>query len=110
MTRYTVRVSVLAAEKISEYGFYIAEQSGSVEIAERWLAQVYAAIDKLHYSPRRFVFAEENAHRDYGIHRQIIGKYLALYTIVEDTQTVLVIGFRHGHQLPRLDELPENLS
>lgn len=110
MTQYTVRVSSLAAEKIAEYGFYISEQSGSVEIAERWIAHVYATVDKLRYSPRRFVFAEENDHREYGIHRQIIGKYLALYTINEDTQTVLVIGFRHGHQLPKPDELPENLS
>ena len=59
MTRYAVRVSSTAAEKIAEYGFYIAKQSGSVEIAERWMTHVYATVDKLRYSPRRFVFAEE---------------------------------------------------
>jgi len=109
MTHYTVSVSSFAAEKIAEYGFYIAEQSGSPTIAEHWIARVYATMEKLHYSPCRFVFAEENDYRDYEIRRQIIGKYLALYTIDDAMKSVLVIGFRHGHRLPRSGDLPETL-
>jgi mRNA-degrading endonuclease RelE of RelBE toxin-antitoxin system len=107
MTHYAVSVSPLAAEKIADYGFYIATQSGSAAIAERWMARVYAAIEKLHYSPRRFVFAAESEYRDYDIHRLIIGKYLALYAVDDDAKIVRVIGFRHSHRLPRPDELPD---
>jgi len=51
--------------------------------------------------------AEEDQHRDYPIHRRIIGNYLALYTVDEEQSTVRVIGFRHGRQLPRLGQLPQ---
>jgi len=109
MTDYTVSVSPQVAEAIAEYGYYIANQSGSPVIAERWMARVYATIAKLHYSPHRFVTAEEDSHREYEIRRQIIGKYLALYTVDEEQKRVMVIGFRHGHRLPRPDDLPNAL-
>jgi len=44
--------------------------------------------------------------RAYEIRRLLIGDYILLYTIVEETRTVWVIGFRHGSRLPR----PDNLS
>ena len=46
---------------------YIAEQSGSVEIAERWVGRVYDAIETLDVFPHRFELAEEDAHRGYEI-------------------------------------------
>ena len=106
MTEYSVAVSPLAAEKIAEYAYYIATRSGSARIAERWIDRVYATIQRLRYSPHRFEYAEENSHRDYDIHRQIIGEYLALYTIDDEIKSVNVIGFRHGRRLPRAEELP----
>jgi len=107
MKQYTVRVSSFAAKQIAEYGVFIAKQSGHVEIADRWMDHVYASMQKLHYSPRRFVFAEENKYRNYEIHRQIIGQYLALYTVDDETEVVQIIGFRQGNRLPRPDELPD---
>ena len=104
---YKVCVSSFAADQIAEYGAYIAEKSGFDEIANRWMYLVYEVMQKLHYMPRRFTFAEENQYRDYDIHRQIIGDYLALYTVNDETMTVQIIGFRHGRKLPRPDELPE---
>ena len=108
MIHYSVVVAPIAAEKIAEYGRYIAEASGSSEVAERWIDRVYATIEKLDHFPRRFELAEEDAFRDYEIRRQIIGNYLVLYTIDESRSTIRVVGFRHGARLPRPDELPES--
>jgi plasmid stabilization system protein ParE len=110
MSHFTVVVAPVAAEKIGHYGDYIAEQSGSVETAERWVDQVYNAIATLEVFPRRFALAEEDAHRSYEIRRLIFGDYLALYTIDDVEKTVRVVGFRHGARLPRPDDLPADAS
>ena len=65
-------------------------------------------LDTLDQSPQRFGLAEESGHRNYSIHRLIIGDYLAIYTIDEEEFVVKVIGFRHGRQLPRPEQLPKS--
>jgi mRNA-degrading endonuclease RelE of RelBE toxin-antitoxin system len=105
---YHVIVTPMVGDKILEYGRYIAEQSGSLKVAEKWIGRIYAAIDALDVFPRRFNLAEEDEHRDYEIRCKVIGNYLVLYTIDDTKQTVTVIGFRHGHRLPRPEELPED--
>ncbi len=108
MTEYTVRVSSFASERIADYAAYISDKSGFPEIANKWLDLVYATMQKLDHSPHRFVQAEESQYREYDIHRQIIGEYLALYRVDDESKTVEVIGFRRGCKLPRPDELPKN--
>ena len=107
MTRYSIRVSPAAADRVADYAEFIAERSGSVDIARRWVDRVYSAIDSLAYWPRRFAFAEENDHLDYEIRRLIVGRHLVLYTVDDEDLLVKVIGFRHGSRLPRPEELPE---
>jgi toxin ParE1/3/4 len=110
MQRYRVATSSFATEKIADYAAYIVKQSGSLEVAERWIDRVHEAIDGLNFFPHRFELAEEDAHCDYEVRRVVIGNYLALYNIDEGTKTVRVIGFRHGARLPRPDDLPTDLS
>jgi len=104
--RYTVKLSVTVVEQITEYALFIAEQRRAPENAQRWLERVYAAIETLDRMPQRCVLAPENAHRPYEIRRLLIGQYLALFTIDEEKRAVHVIGFRHGHRLPRPGDLP----
>ncbi|MDH3718501.1 MAG: hypothetical protein OES79_10320 [Planctomycetota bacterium] len=73
MSNFTVVVAPVAVEKIAQYGNYIAEQSRSVEVAQRWVDRVYDAIETLEVFPRRFALAEEDAHRSYEIRRLIFG-------------------------------------
>jgi hypothetical protein len=80
------------------------------QTAERWINRVYDIIATLDAFPSRNALAEENRYRDYEIRRQVIGNYLALYSIDEEAATVHVIGFRHGHRLPRPSELPQDLK
>jgi len=60
--------------------------------------------------PRRCSKAEEDEFRPYEVRQLIVDGYLLLFTVVDETKTVWVIGFRHGRQLERSDELPENLG
>ncbi|QDU91772.1 Plasmid stabilization system protein [Pirellulimonas nuda] len=108
MIRYRVVVTPIAVDKIAEYAAYIAQQAGSIEVATRWSDRVHAKLSTLCTFPARHGLAEEDAHRGYTIRRQIVGKHLALYTVDEVSRTVYVVGFRHGHMLPRPDELPES--
>ncbi|MEQ8211858.1 MAG: type II toxin-antitoxin system RelE/ParE family toxin [Lacipirellulaceae bacterium] len=106
MKQYKVRTSPHATEKIAYYGSYIAHKSASLEVADHWVDQVYAAIDTLAHAPYRFELAEENAHRDYEVRCRVIGNYLALYTVDEEAGVVRVLNFRHSRQLPQPEELP----
>ena len=108
MNAFSVIVTPVVTEKIDEYASHIAEQSGSVEIAERWIDRVYDAVETLSMFPRRFGLAEEDAHREYEIRRLIIGDYLAAYTIDDAKKTVMVVGFRHGARLPQPEDSPED--
>ena len=110
MTLYEVSVAPHASDRIAEYGNFIADQSGSVELARRWMAKVYSQIRSLSYFPQRHSFAEENQFRDYEIRCQIIGNYLALYTIDQERNEVQVLSFRHGRQLPSAEGLPSKDS
>lgn len=106
MNQYQVLVSPRTRQQIRDYAMHIAQQSGSLTIAEQWTDRIFTGIERLEYFPRRFVRAEEHQHRDYDIYRQVIGNYLVLYTIDETAAAVRVIGFRHGARLPRPGELP----
>ncbi len=79
MKRYKVVVSPAARQQVADQGRFIAEQSGSLEVALRWVDRIYESIDTLDFSPHRYELAEENRYRDYEIRRLLIGKYLALY-------------------------------
>lgn len=104
--RYTVRLTATTVEQVTRYARFIAIERQSPENAQRWLERVYNAIETLSHSPRRCSLAPEDAYRPYEIRRLLIGRYLALFTIDESKKSVHVIGFRHGHRLPRAGELP----
>lgn len=110
MKSYTVIVAPIAAEQIAEYGRYLAEVAGMPQTAERWVNHVYDMIATLKAFPNRYSLAEEDRYRDYKIRRQVIGNYLVLYTVDEEAAKVHVVGFRHGHRLPRPSELPQDLQ
>jgi plasmid stabilization system protein ParE len=108
MRRFRVEVTNHAAESIDEYRRYIAEQSGSPKVASNWTDAVYNKIDLLRYMPTRFAIASEGARCSYKVRRLLIGKYIALYHVDENTETVHVLAFRHGARLPRPEDLPKD--
>ena len=103
---YRVLITPSARAQILEQGRYIGVDRQAPLNAARWLERVFDAADTLAEFPRRCKLAPENDFRDYEIRRLLIGDYFLLFTIVEEDQTVWVIGFRHGSRLPRPNELP----
>ena len=110
MKSYRVVIAPVAADSIAEYYRYIAEMAGMPETAERWVNHVYDKISTLDFFPQRHALAEENGQRNYEIRQQVIGNYLALYSIDEAKAAVHVVGFRQGRRLPQPENLPEKLE
>ena len=104
---YRVQITDAAHAQLLGHARYIAIECKAPLNAARWLERIFDAADTLADLPHRCNLAPENDFRDYEIRRLLIGDYFLLFTIVEEDQTVWVIGFRHGSRLPRADELPD---
>jgi plasmid stabilization system protein ParE len=107
--KYRVEITDAAFEAIRAQAKYIAVDCRAPLNAARWLEKGWDAIDSLEVNPKRHCLVPENDFKPYEIRRVLVVNCLVLYTIDEDAGTVWVIGFRHGSQLPRPDELPETL-
>lgn len=106
MTRYAVELTDAALAAITAQTRYIAVEAQSPTNAERWLDQVWDAVDSLDQSPHRAVRAEEDAYVKYEVRQLVVGSHLLLFTVDDDQRKVWIIGLRHGHRLPRPGELP----
>ena len=106
MTRYSVELTDAALASITDQARYIAVEAQAPENARRWLERVWDAVDSLERWPRRAVKAEENAYVGYEVRQFLVGSHLLLFTVDDDHRKVRIIGFRHGHRLPRPGELP----
>ena len=104
---YRVIISDTAFESIQEYARYVAIDQRAPEAAERWLEKVFDASDTLSEMPRRCARAPEDDYRPYEIRWLGVGDFMLLFTVMEETKTVWVIGARHGRRLPRPGELPK---
>lgn len=106
---YRVIITDPALETMRAQARYISEDCESPDAALRWLDQVFDSANQLGEMPRRCPLAHEDADRVYEVRARFLGDYLMLFTIVEETRTVWILGFRHGHQRPQPERLPEDL-
>ena len=107
---YRVIITPEALAGVEQFLDYIAIEKQSPQNAERWWRKALSLIETLDHFPQRGPLAPEDASRDCTIRMLIVDRCLFLYTVIEDEQTVRVIGFRHGSQLPRSEELPDQPS
>ncbi len=107
---YRVVITSEALAGIERFLDYIAIDQQAPLNAERWWRKALTAIETLDQLPHRCPLAPENEFRDYTIRMLIVDRCLFLYTVDERQKTVRVIGFRHGSQLPKPEELPEDPS
>jgi hypothetical protein len=108
MTEYSVEVTDAAFVAIRNHARYIATDAASPENSKRWLEHMWDTIDSLERLPRRAPLAEEDAFVDYEVRQLIVGSHFLLFTIDDARRTVWIIGLRHGHRLPRPEDLPRN--
>lgn len=103
---YRIKITADAKAVILEQARYIANDRHAPLNAARWLSEVYKAADSLEHWPRRCRRAPEDRFRDFEIRKRVVKGFTLLFTIVEDTKTVWIIGARGSGQLPKIDELP----
>jgi len=103
---YTVRITEPALRRIHEQASYIVNEQRAPEVAARWLERVLNAGDTLGEMPRRCPRALEDVLFQYEIRAMLVGQFVLLFTVAEDTKTVWIISARHGPRLPRPEELP----
>jgi plasmid stabilization system protein ParE len=101
MIRYEVQLTDAALAAIGAQARYIAEEVGAPLNAQRWLEQVWDAVDSLERFPRRGSMAEEDAYVEYEVRQLIVDSHLLLFTVDDEQRRVWIIGLRHGHRLPR---------
>jgi len=108
MSEYSVEVTDAAFVAIRKHARYITVESQSPKNAERWLEQVWDAVDSLEHLPRRAAKAQEDEFLAYEVRQLVVGSHLLLFTIDDGERKVWVVGLRHGRRLPRPQDLPED--
>lgn len=106
---YAIRISPAAEAAILAQARYIAIDQQAPLNAVRWLQSMFDAADGLDEYPRRYPLAAENDRRSYEIRQLNVAGHILLFTILEETQTVWVIGYRHGRMISCADDLPGTL-
>ena len=107
---YEVIITEPALEKIFQQATYIRDESKSPETASRWLQRALESGNSLGQMPRRCARAKEDDHCPYEVRAMKVGTYTLLFTVVEETKTVWVINARSGWQLPRPQDLPNDIE
>jgi len=105
VNRFTVEVTDSALSAIAEQARYIAVDAQAPLNARRWLERIRDAVDSLERWPLRAALAEESALLDFEVRQLVVGKHLLLFTVDAHRSTIMVIGLRHGHRLPRPGDL-----
>ena len=106
MTEFSVEITDTALAAIRRHARYIAVDTQAPRNAERWLRRIWDAIDSLERWPRRASVAAEDALLSFEVRQLVIDNHLLLFTIDDESQKVFVLGIRHGHRLPRPQDLP----
>ena len=108
MTRYEVALTEAALAAIRAQARYIAIEAEAPGNAARWLQRILDSVDSLEQWPRRAAKAEEDAFVEFEVRRLVVDSHLLLFTVDDEHRKVWIIGLRHGHRLPRPDDLPQD--
>lgn len=107
MRAYAVELTATAQSAIAAQARHIAVEEDAPLDAQRWLEKVWDAVDSLERWPFRAARAEEAAYVRYEVRQLIIDSHLLLFTVSDKQRKVWVSGLRHGHRLPRPQDLPD---
>lgn len=88
--RYKIIRTDKADEQLREIIFYIADDSGSVDIALNYLDKIEAAIRRLEESPMSGNIPRYSILRKQGYRVLIIERHLVFYKVNEDEKIVTI--------------------
>ena len=105
-----VLITPEAKQRIREQAVWIATEQAGPTVAAEWLARIEDTIDGLETMPRRYPVAAEDAWCEYEVRQVSIGQFVLFFTILEEAQRDWVIHARHGRQLTRPKDLPDDVG
>ena len=79
---------------------YIAQASGSYEIALRWLQRIMNAGHSLELFPHRFAFAVENGVLPIPLRQVVIDSHRLIYSVDDATHYARILRVRHAAMRP----------
>ena len=96
--KYKIITTEKADEQLREIIFYIADDSGSVDIALNYLNKIEKAINKLEDFPMSGSVPRYSILRKQGYRVLIAEKYLVFYKVNENEKTVIVYAVVDGRR------------
>lgn len=104
---YRVELTTLAKEQILQIAHYIKDDLQAPETAKKFVDFLQTEIAKLDTMPERVVLVDEEPWHSRGVHKYIMGHYIAYFIVIEPTRIVRVIAvvLDRRDQHMRLDSL-----
>lgn len=96
--KYRILRTDKAEEQLREIIYYIADDSGSVEIALEYLDKIEAAINRLHEFPQSGCIPKYTILKKQGYRVVIAEKHLVFYKINEDNKLVVIYAIIDGRR------------
>lgn len=105
--RYRVELTTLAREQILQIAQYIKDELQAPETAEKLVDFLETEIAKLDTMPERAVLVDEEPWRSRGVHKYIMGHYIAYFIVIEPAGIVRVmaVALERRDQRKQLDNV-----
>lgn len=96
--KYKIVRTEKADEQLREIIFYIADDSGSINIALNYLEKIESAIKRLEDFPMSGSVPRYSILRKQGYRLLIVERHLVFYKVNSDTRIVTIYAFVDGRQ------------
>ncbi len=96
--KYNIIRTDKADEQLREIIFYIADDSGSIDIASNYLDKIEKAINRLEDFPMSGSIPRYSILRKQGFRILIVERHLVFYKISEDRKEVIVYAVVDGRR------------
>ncbi len=96
--KYKILRTDKAEEQLREIVFYIADDTGSVDIALEYLDRIEAAINRLDEFPHSGSIPRYSILKKQGYRVVIADRHLVFYKVNEDDQTVIIYAIVDGRR------------
>ena len=96
--KYTILRTDLADEQLRDIIYYIAEDSGSVEIALRYLDKLESAINRLSDFPECGSYPKYSILKNQGYRVLIVEKHLVFYKLFKNNNAVTIYAIIDGRR------------
>ncbi len=93
---YKVKLSRAANNDLEEIFSYISNTFSATQAAQSLMREIHERIMSLGEMPGRFSRSLDVTLAEKGYRRAIVNKYVILFTIDEDKQTVNILRIFHG--------------